>query len=476
MRSASLILTLAVVSSCSHDRPTGPNQSGLLGPASAATADPVIVAAGDIACGSHTEAGLPCEQAATAALIGTIAPTAVLPLGDTQYETGTLANFKTYYGPTWGVYKSISWPAVGNHEYGTAGAAGYFDYFNGVGVQSGRAGDRSKGYYSFDLGAWHLIAINSNCGEIGGCGAGSPQEQWLRADLAASPAACTLAYWHHARFTSGEQGSSASMQPIWQALYDYGADLVLAGHDHDFERFAPQTATGKLDLAQGLRSFVVGTGGKDLRAFETVRANSELRNNSSFGVLKLTLHANNYDWKFVPIPGDPLADAGTATCHASSPVQTTLTIPASADTYILKTSPTQAFGTGSALVVDYSPPTRTYLKFPVAGIGSKTVASAKLQLYAIDPAGTGGRLHRVPSTSWDESTITWSNAPAYSSTVIGKIGSVVVNTWYEIDVKSQISGDGTVSFALESPSTNTVKYRSREAGATWAPRLVIGVQ
>ena len=477
-RVVSLILMLAVVSSCSHDEPTSPNRFGLLGPASAATADPVVVAAGDIACGSGTPAGLPCQQAATAALIGTIAPDAVLALGDNQYENGTLANFNTYYRPTWGVYKSIIWPAVGNHEYGTAGAAGYFDYFNGKEVQSGRAGDRSKGYYSFTLGAWHLIAINSNCASIGGCEAGSPQEQWLRADLAASPATCTLAYWHHPLFSSGGEGSSASMQPIWQALYDYGADLVLAGHDHDVERFAPQTATGTFDLARGIRSFVVGTGGKDLRAFATIRANSELRDKSSFGVLKLTLHADSYDWRFVPIPGDPLADAGTAECQVAVPLptETTLTIPAGADAYILKTSPTQTFGSGSTLLVDVSPPTRTYLKFPVAGIGSKTVVSAKLQLYAVDPSGAGGRLHRVSSTSWDESTITWSNAPAYSGTVIGKIGSVVVNTWYEIDVKSQISGDDTVSFALESPSTNTVKYRSRESGATWAPRLVIGVQ
>jgi acid phosphatase type 7 len=481
-RVAVLILTLAVVSNCSQDDPTSTSQRDLPGPASAATVDPIVVAAGDIACGTGTAAGLPCRQAATAGLIGTIAPAAVLPLGDIQYENATLADFNTYYGPTWGVYKSITWPAAGNHEYQTAGAAGYFDYFNGVGVQSGRAGDRSKGYYSFNLGAWHLVAINSNCAAIGGCGAGSPQEQWLRADLAANPAVCTLAYWHHPRFSSGAAGNNSSLQPIWQALYDYGADLVLAGHDHEFERFAPQTATGTFDLAKGVRSFVVGTGGKDRRAFATIRANSEFRDNSSLGVLKLTLHADSYDWQFVPIPGDPLADAGTATCQAGSPppppppTQTTLTIPANADAYTFRNSPTQAFGSASTLLVDASPAARTYLKFPVSGIGTKTILSAKLRLYAVDPSNAGGRLHRVSSTSWGESTITWSNAPAYSATVIGSIGSVVVNTWYEIDVRSQISGDGTVSFALESASTNGADYRSRESGGQWAPRLVIGVQ
>ena len=482
VRVAVMILTLAVVSNCSQGDPTSTNQLDLPGPTSAAITDPVIVAAGDIACGTGTTAGLPCRQAATAALIRTIAPAAVLPLGDNQYENATLADFNTYYGPTWGIYKAITRPAAGNHEYQTAGASGYFDYFNGVGVQAGPAGDRSKGYYSFNVEAWHLVALNSNCASIGGCGAGSPQEQWLRADLAANPAACTLAYWHHPRFSSGAAGNNSAMQPIWQALYDYGADLVLEGHDHEFERFGPQTATGALDLARGIRSFVVGTGGKDLRAFSTIRANSELRDNSSFGVLKLTLHAESYDWQFVPVPGAPLADAGTAACQVAPPppppppTQTTLTIPAGADAYVFRNSPTQAFGSATTLLVDASPAARTYLKFPVAGIGTKAVVSAKLQLYAVDPSNSGGRLHRVTTTSWGENTITWSNAPAYSATVIGSIGSVVVNTWYEIDVKSQISSDGTVSFALESSSFNGADYRSREAGATWAPRLVIGVQ
>ncbi len=441
--------------------------------------DPVVVAVGDAVCGTGTPAGLPCKHAAVATLIGTINPTALLLLGDIQYENGTLSDFNTYYNPAFGPLRSITWPAPGNHEYNTSGASGYYDYFNGVGVQTGRAGDRSKGYYSFNVGTWHLVALNSNCSAIGGCGAGSAQEQWLRADLAANGAACTLAYWHHPRFSSGSHGNNTATQALWQALYDYGADLVLAGHDHDYERFAPQTASGVLDNARGIRSFVVGTGGKEQNGFGTVRANSELRSSSSFGVLKLALRPTSYDWQFASIPGNTLADAGTASCSATlppPPPQTTLTIPVSADAYTLQGSSNTNFGKRTTLLVDGSPAARTYFKFAVSGIGSKSVVSAKLRVYAVDPSDAGGRLHRVTSTSWGETTIKWSNAPAYNSAIVGTIGSVVSGSWYEIDVKSQIAGDGTVSFALESTSTNGADYRSREGGSSTAPRLVVVVQ
>ncbi|NOT06641.1 MAG: alkaline phosphatase, partial [Gemmatimonadales bacterium] len=317
---STLALSLLGFWSCARVKdPTGPRDGGAQAALAAVGEDPTVVAAGDIVCGTGTPAGLPCRHAEVASLIGTLSPAAVLLLGDIQYENATLSDFNTRYGPTWGVHKAITYPAAGNHEYQTAGAKGYFDYFNGVGVATGRAGDRTKGYYSFNVGAWHLIAINSNCSSIGGCGAGSPQEQWLRADLAANPAACTLAYWHHPRFSSGGHGNNSSMQAIWQALYDFGAELVLSGHDHEFERFAPQTAAGVLDNARGIREFVVGTGGKEHDGFSTIRANSELRDNTSFGVLKLTLHAESYDWKFESIPGDGLADAGSAACNVAAP-------------------------------------------------------------------------------------------------------------------------------------------------------------
>ena len=228
-------------------------------------------------------------------------------LGDAQYPDGTLAEFQESFDPTWGRFKSVMYPSVGNHEYHTPGAAGYFDYFGPA------AGPRDKGYYSFDIGAWHLIALNSNCPEIGGCEEGSAQEQWLRADLAGSSASCTLAYWHHPLFSSGAHGSNPRMAAIWQTLYDHGVDVVLSGHDHNYQRFAPQTADGVAD-AQGPREFVVGTGGRSLYPTGPPIANQEAQGQDTFGVLKLTLHTTSYEWQFVPETGGTFGDMGSATC------------------------------------------------------------------------------------------------------------------------------------------------------------------
>ena len=282
---------------------------------------PVIAAAGDIACdpadgnyngGSGTASA--CRQLDTSNLLTGGRLARVLTLGDNQYENGALSKFLASYDPSWGRVKDITSPALGNHEYGTAGAAGHFDYFNGSGVQAGPAGERGKGYYSFDVGSWHLIAINSNCAAVGGCHAGSTQEQWLKADLEAHAAACTLAYWHHPRFSSGPHGNSAELAPIWQTLYDHGADVVLAGHDHDYERFGPQDPAGNADAARGLREFVVGTGGKTHYVTGTPKPNSEVRNSDSFGVLELTLGASSYGWRFVPAVGT-FTDEGRDDCH-----------------------------------------------------------------------------------------------------------------------------------------------------------------
>ena len=267
--------------------------------------DPVLLAAGDIvSCAS------PGDEA-TAALLDGLGGT-IAALGDIAYQSGTPQELATCYHPGWGRHKSRTRPAVGNHEYGTAGAAGYFGYFGDA------AGDPSKGYYSYDLGSWHIVVINSNCAQVGGCGAGSPQERWLRADLAAHPAACTLAYWHHPRFSSGNvHGSQRQMEPIWRALYEHRADVVLSAHEHNYERFAPQDSAGKLDWDRGIRQFVVGTGGRShYDGFITpILPNSEVRNGDTFGVLRLTLHPTGYDWQFVPETGKTFADAGSGTCH-----------------------------------------------------------------------------------------------------------------------------------------------------------------
>jgi hypothetical protein len=193
-------------------------------------------------------------------------------------------------------------------DQSNAGAAGYFNYFGA------RAGSPSQGYYSYDLGAWHLIALNSNCGDIGGCSTTSPQGQWLTNDLAAHPNRCTLAYWHIPVWTSGGR-SSPNMATITKMLYNSNADLILTGHDHIYERFAPQDYNGNLDLARGIRSFVVGTGGANHTTIPALTANSEVTNANTFGVLKVTLHAGSYDWKFVPVSGGSFTDSGTQACH-----------------------------------------------------------------------------------------------------------------------------------------------------------------
>ena len=274
-----------------------------------------IAAAGDIACDPGSSffnggqgSGLNCRQMATSDLLVGAGYAAVLVPGDIQYEDATLSKFNASYDPSWGRVKSITKPAPGNHEYQSGNANGYYQYFGAA------AGDPAKGYYSYDLGGWHVVALNSNCSFVGGCGAGSVQEQWLRADLAANPASCTLAYWHHPRFSSGEHGSDSTYTAFWQALYDANADLVLVGHDHDYERFAPQTASGALDFARGIREFVVGSGGKNVRTFPTVRPNSEARDVTSLGVLELTLGANAYEWRFRAAVGS-FTDSGSASCH-----------------------------------------------------------------------------------------------------------------------------------------------------------------
>jgi acid phosphatase type 7 len=288
--------------------------------------DPVIMAAGDISCGAST--GAACRQQATSDIILRAKPDAVLTLGDTQYECGDLADFKKFYAPSWGRVKAITHPAVGNHEYTTSksadndcynrpsGAPGYYTYFDQpASPQDDRCHRNCRGYYSFDIGAWHLIAINSNCTRIGNCAAGDPQVRWLQKDLAAHKNTCVLAYWHHPRYSSGHHGNQKEMVPIFGVLYKAGADLVLVGHDHDYERFAPQTADGKADPARGIREFVVGTGGRNLTGFKRIHRNSEVHNAKTFGVLKLTLHPRSYDWLFVPEDGKTFSDAGSANCH-----------------------------------------------------------------------------------------------------------------------------------------------------------------
>jgi len=263
----------------------------------------ILVGAGDIAdCRDLSGAE------ATAKLLEAI-PGTVMAVGDLAYPDGTKENFDCY-DRTWGRVKGRTRPSPGNHEFHMHGATFYFSYFGQA------AGDPKAGYYSYDLGAWHVIVLNSECIDIGGCNVGSAQEKWLRADLTAHPAVCTLAYFHKPLFSSGgAHGDDPEIIPIWQALYDANADVVVSGHDHDYERFAPQTPLAKADPQRGIREFVVGTGGKNHRPFSTPHANSEVTNADTFGVLKLTLRSGAYDWQFIPEAGRTFTDSGSGSCH-----------------------------------------------------------------------------------------------------------------------------------------------------------------
>ena len=276
--------------------------------------DPVVVAAGDVACdplAGSFEAGFGtptrCRQAHTAALVQTLEPHRVLVLGDVQNDDARYWKYSRSYHPTWGRFKEISHPAPGK-EQDRFGGGGYARYWGA------RARPQGSLWYSFDLAGWHIVSLDSNCPGPLKCDAGSAQEQWLRADLAANSAACTLAFWHEPRFSSAGQ-STPSTGPLWQALYDAGAELVLNGHAQNYERFHPLDAAGRLDRARGIRQFVVGTGGESLQRFTKRQVGSAVRNATTFGVLELTLHQRGYDWRFVPERGKRFTDAGSASCH-----------------------------------------------------------------------------------------------------------------------------------------------------------------
>ncbi len=268
-----------------------------------------LVVAGDIAsCDvDHDEA--------TAKLLDGLAGT-VATLGDNAYDSGSSVEFAECYGPTWGRHKSRTRPTPGNHEYETDGASGYFGYFGDAATPLD-PGCRSdcRGYYSYDLGNWHVIVLNSECIRVpGGCGDGSPQEQWLRAELAAHPG-CQIVATHHPRWSSdSNHGSDRTMQAFWRAAADADVELYLAGHAHDYERFDPMDGNGNA-ISTGVRQFVVGTGGSGLHSINDPIANSAKHNDSAHGVLELTLYSDRYEWSFVPVEGQSFTDSGEDTCH-----------------------------------------------------------------------------------------------------------------------------------------------------------------
>jgi hypothetical protein len=271
-------------------------------PGASQTRTVTLVGAGDIAG---------CDQKAdskTARLVGKIGGT-VFTLGDHAYPDGTRKQFRDCYDPTWGTYKKRTRPTPGNHDYRSGGATNYFDYF-------GWRARRPTGYYSYDRGAWHIVALNSNCKEVGGCGKRSAQGRWLRRDLAKHPASCTLAYFHHPLYASGEGEDSPQVKPFWRILYNHHADVILSGHAHRYERFARISPSGERSSARGIRQFIVGTGGAESQFQQGPdEPRVQAKKTAAPGVLKLELGSGFYQWKFVSVWGRNYTDSGSARCH-----------------------------------------------------------------------------------------------------------------------------------------------------------------
>jgi hypothetical protein len=445
------------------------------------TVDAVLVGAGDIAPNCNAGGSLAAPHA-TATLLDAI-PGTVFTLGDNAYQDGTAAEFANCYDPTWGRHKARTRPVTGNHDYNTPNATPYYDYFNGAGNPNGPAGDRSGGYYSYNLGNWHVVVLNGECTTLwdpNGCAAGSAQEQWLRNDLANSPTNNIIAMWHRPLYSSSSAASAhAYVQPLWQALYDYGVDIWLGGHWHNYERLAPMNAAGVADPAFGIRSFVVGTGGINLSAFGTTYPTSEVRNSATHGVIKFTLHDNSYDWQFIPIAGQTFTDAGSGVVHGppsgniaptieAGPDQTSLTGSASLDGTV----------TDDGLV---SPLTTTWSKvsgpgnitFGNADAASTSAAFSAPGVYVVQLSADDGQFVRsdtltvtVASASGNlpptvdvgaDQTITLPSLASLSATVNddGLPGVDVDTTWSKVN---ELSSPGTVTFADATAAATTATF------------------
>lgn len=261
-----------------------------------------MIAVGDIAACYST--GDEQVAAMVANMPGTIAT-----LGDTVYTFGYLGDYFRCFQPSWGPLKSRIRPAIGNHEYLWKGGSPFFNYFRSA------AGPRHRGYYSYDLGSWHIVVINSNCAKIGGCGPGSPQYSWLRRDLRLNRGRCSLAYWHHPRYSIGRMGPYAGMKPVWNLLYRYGTEAVLTGHDHNYQRYTPIGDAGVRDTRRGIREFVVGTGGASKQAITRYSSYVEASQDDYYGVLKLDLYKSHFSWEFVSTPDGAYSDSGEDRCH-----------------------------------------------------------------------------------------------------------------------------------------------------------------
>ena len=434
---------------------------GSAGPGAAIVqaADPVVVGAGDIAdCDTRADS-------ATATLLDGIAGT-VVTLGDNVYDSGTSAEFRDCYGPTWGRHRTRTRPAAGNHDYRTPGAAGYFRYFGAS------AGAPAKGYYAYDLGTWHVVVLNSNCAAAGGCGASSPQGRWLQSDLAANAGRDVLAYWHHPRFSSGVHGGTSAVRTLWEILYGAGADVVLAGHDHHYERFAPQDPWGRADPAFGIREFVVGTGGGTLRGRGVTAHHSEAFS-STHGVLRLTLRDGAYDWAFIPVAGSAYTDRGSGSTHAAPPPRTTHSFSVTSDAYVDQAHPGTNYGYATRLRVDgdtgAGSDRHAYLKATVTGVTGR-VDRAALRVWVADPTRDGPRVYPT-TTTWSGKTITWRTRPAATGAAASDARRIERAVWVDLDVTSIVHGDGTYGFLVRPTSGDGLDVEALQG--THPPRLIV---
>jgi hypothetical protein len=424
------------------------------GQPAAGAADPVLVGAGDIAACDTT------ADSATGSLIDGIAGT-VFTLGDNAYPKGSGADFADCYDPAWGRHRSRTRPSAGNHDYQTAGANPYFTYFGAA------AGATRSGWYSYDLGTWHIVVLDSNCADVGGCGPSSPQVAWLRNDLAANAGAPVLAYWHHPRYSSGAHGSATSMQTFWEVLYRAGAEVVLSGHDHDYERFAPQDPWGGRDVGYGIRQFVVGTGGAGLRPRASRAPNSEVFR-AAHGVLRLTLRADRYDWRFVPVEGTTWTDTGSGPVHGA---RTQRTFVATADTYVDEARPRTSPGHSASLWVDGDTggglDRQSYLRFVLVGVTGR-VRRATLRLWVTNATRDGPRVRRI-ATGWSEASVTWRDRPSAAGPSVADAGALAAGAWADFDVTPLVTRDGRYAFVLLPTSGDGLGTSSREG--RHAPRL-----
>jgi hypothetical protein len=431
----------------------------LIGPVAAQAADPVLVGAGDIADCGRTADG------ATAALLDGIAGT-VFTLGDNAYPSGRAADYRDCYGPTWGRHKARTRPSAGNHDYLTADASGYFDYFGA------QAGPQGRGYYAYDAGTWRIIVLDSNCSEVGGCSGSSPQGRWLASELAAASGRDVLAYWHHPLYSSGAHGGTTAVRGLWELLYAAGADVILSGHDHDYERFAPQDPWGNRDDAFGLRQFVVGTGGAGLRSRASQEPHSEVFA-SAHGVLRLTLRPGAYEWAFVPVAGGTFTDAGTAVTHGPPQKRTIRRFAITSDATVDQARPSANYGTSSRLLVDGDTgdglDRRAYLKVTVGPLSGR-IDRAVIRLWVRNGTRDGPRV-RPTTVRWSGRTITWRNQPPATGPAASDAGRIPAGRWVDLDVTDLIRGPGAYGFRLEPTSSDGLSVDALQGSKP--PRLII---